>query len=94
MGASQRNVFVEFLLEASLLGGVGALIGLGLALALVMGLNALIRDSVQLPGFRLELQAVHLVFGFALGVGVNLLFGAYPAWLASRTQVSVALRST
>jgi putative ABC transport system permease protein len=94
LGASQRTVFVEFLLEASVLGGAGALIGLGFALGLVSGLNALIRDSIQLPGFRLELQAAHLVFGFALGVGVNLLFGAYPAWLASRTQVSVALRST
>lgn len=94
LGASQRRIFRDFLLEASLLGGGGALLGLGFAQALVAGLNGLIQDAVQLPGFALEVQPAHFVIGFAVGVGVNLLFAAYPAWIASSVQPSSAMRST
>ena len=94
LGASQRRIFGDFLLEACLLGSGGALLGLGFAQALVAGLNGLIQDAVQLPGFALEVQPAHFVIGFAVGVGVNLLFAAYPAWLASSVQPSSAMRST
>jgi len=85
VGAQNRDVLELFLVQAVLLGFVGALFGI--ALGALGGLLA--TDYVGLP----------LVFAFewvpiaiAVGIGVGVVTGLYPAWSAARVDPIDALR--
>jgi putative ABC transport system permease protein len=85
LGATRRNILMQFLIEAltlCLLGGLlGILLGIGTAilLAKVMQWNTLISP-----------MAVGIAFAFSAAVG--LFFGIWPARRASRLDPIVALR--
>jgi putative ABC transport system permease protein len=85
LGARQRDVLNQFLVESVTLallgGGLGVLVGLSgaLAIAFVAGWSVLI-----------DLSTVLLAVAFAGAVGV--FFGFYPAWQAARLDPIVALR--
>jgi len=86
IGARRRDILVQFLVESSILAGVGGLIGVGLAL----GLNPVVESLVDLPT-RTPWWAVLL--GVSLATSVGLFFGVYPAHKASRLDPIVALRA-
>jgi putative ABC transport system permease protein len=85
VGARQRDVLNQFLIESLTLavlgGGLGVLVGIcgALAIAFVAGWSVLI-----------DLSTVLLAVAFAGAVGV--FFGFYPAWQAARLDPIVALR--
>jgi putative ABC transport system permease protein len=86
-GARRRDILWQFLLEASLLGAIGGILGIFLGIAVAHLIAALI------PGFpapAVPLWSVALAFGFATAVG--LVFGLYPALRAARIHVVDALR--
>lgn len=84
-GASRRAILAQFLLEAGLLSGFGALIGatLGIAGAQLVGMIEHLPLIVDLPSVAAAL---------ASSVLVGLLFGLLPAWRASRVDPAAALR--
>lgn len=84
VGATNRRILLEFLTEAILLSATGAVLGL---LPSAM-LSAVLR-VLGFGGVPLWLFAVLFLFSLAVG-GV---FGAYPAYQASRLQPVEALRS-
>jgi putative ABC transport system permease protein len=85
VGARNRDVMQLFLLEATLLGVAGAL--LGVPLGLLGGYAATVYAEVQFA-----LAPAWFGIAVAVGVGVGVVAGLYPAWRAARVDPIDALR--
>jgi putative ABC transport system permease protein len=86
LGARRRDIVLQFVAEAAILGGAGGAIGV---LAGAGGSAAL--PALGLGGTLLSWPAAGTGFVFALSVG--LVFGIYPALRAARLEPIRALRS-
>jgi putative ABC transport system permease protein len=85
IGALEREVLLQFLIEAVVLAALGGLIGIVLATAASIGLaRAMTVPYLFNPGVNL------LSFAFSAGIGV--LFGYFPARRAARMDPIDALR--
>ncbi len=94
MGASRRQIVTEALVESVLLAIGGALVGLGVAiLAARLLLSLAFAGATTLPIATLPSPAV-LAFATGLALLTGLLFGAAPAWFATRTDPIEALRGS
>jgi ABC-type antimicrobial peptide transport system permease subunit len=95
LGASSRTIFTLFLTESLLLGLLGGLLGIAMARGITAGLEYALKNTqqgFQTPGINLNLEPTHFGLGLLVAFGISLLFGAYPAWMASRIRPSEALR--
>ncbi len=86
IGARQRDIRNQFLIEALALSAVGGIIGI--LLGLLIGF--VLTSSFQLP-FVVDPISTCLAFGVSAAIGV--IFGLYPAIRASRLDPIVALRT-
>ncbi|MGB5747722.1 MAG: ABC transporter permease [Desulfobacterales bacterium] len=85
IGAMERDVMVQFLVEAMALSSLGGLVGLALALAASLGLIKMLEvPFVFNAGINL------LAFAFSAAVGI--VFGFFPAKKAARLDPIEALR--
>jgi len=85
IGALEREVLLQFLIEAVVLAAIGGVIGIVLATAASIGLSSVMQvPYVFNPGVNL------LSFVFSAGIGV--LFGYFPARRAARLDPIEALR--
>jgi predicted permease len=92
VGASRRQIVGQALAEAILLAIAGGIAGLVVAVAAARLLLALaFRSSTFLPISTLPSPLV-LVFAFAVALLTGIIFGAAPAWFATRTDPVEALR--
>ena len=92
LGASRREIVAEALVESVLLAIGGAVAGLVVAVgAARLLLSLAFAGATMLP---IDTTPSMLVIGFAAGLGLltGLLFGAAPAWFATRTDPIEALR--
>ena len=85
MGASDHEVFVQFLLEALVLAAIGALAGTVAGAVLCQAL------SPKFP-YGLVVNPVGLVVAWATALALALVFGMYPAIRASRLSPMEAMR--
>ena len=71
-----------------------SLIGGSIAIPLSFWCTRLIASQqfADLPGVRVALEPVTLVFAFACAAVTGLIFGAVPAWLASRADINDVLK--
>ncbi|MGB7435449.1 MAG: ABC transporter permease, partial [Candidatus Acidiferrum sp.] len=91
VGATPMQIISQALLESVLLAIGGALVGLVVAVAAARLLLALaFRDAHFLPVSAAPSLAV-LGFAFVLALVTGIIFGAAPAWLATRTDPAEAL---
>ncbi len=85
IGALERQVLLQFLVEAVVLSLAGGLLGIGVGL----GAARVVTGGLGVP-FLVQSQVVLLAFGFSALIGV--LFGYFPARRAARLDPIDALR--
>src|SRR5207244_5795029 len=76
IGATQRNILMQFLFEAMVLTAVGGILGIVAGAALA----ALIRTLA--PFLPASVSVFWVTVGFSVSVGTGLVFGLYPAYRA------------
>jgi putative ABC transport system permease protein len=86
VGASRREVLMQFLLEAVLISVGGGLIGILAGLALPLSVQFFVED------LRIPISWVSVAVAFAVSVVVGLVFGLLPANRASAMNPTQALR--
>ncbi len=93
LGADQRQVLGIVLLEAALIGTLGALVGLGFGLLIALGIQVgLPALGIELPGSTLTLLPRTVVVALGVGVVMTLVSALIPARRAAQVEVMEALR--
>jgi putative ABC transport system permease protein len=86
IGATRRNILLQFTLEAVTLCAVGGLVGI-----LAGSLFTLILHFA-VSFLHAALSATWVIIAFAISCAIGLLFGIYPAWKAASLDPIEALR--
>jgi len=86
LGATRRQVALQFLGEALLLAGVGGVVGVALGVGVTTGYAAL-------RGWTALIPATAIIGGVAAALLIGVLAGLYPAMRAARLSPTEALRS-
>lgn len=85
VGARRQDILNQFLVESSMLSGIGGLIGVTIAWFVAI----LVRNLTPVP---MAVPVTAVVIGVALSAAVGLFFGIYPAQRAARLDPIEALR--
>ena len=94
LGASRKQIVLEALMESILLAVGGAVVGLVVAIgAARLLLSLAFAGATMLP---IDITPSPMVLAFAVGLALltGVVFGAAPAWFATRTSPIEALRGT
>jgi predicted permease len=94
VGATPRQIVVQALTESVLLAIGGGVVGLLVAMAAARLLLALAFHSSHFLPISTAPSLMVLAFAFALALVTGIIFGAAPAWLATRTDPAEALRGS
>jgi putative ABC transport system permease protein len=86
VGASRRDILLQFLTEAVLISMAGGFIGIVVGLALPLGVELFV-DNLRLP-----ISATSIIVAFTVSCLVGLIFGMLPANRASSLNPTEALR--
>jgi predicted permease len=92
VGATPREIVAQALTESILLAIAGGIAGLVVAVGAARLLLALAFHSAHFLPISTAPSLVVLAFAFALALITGIIFGAAPAWFATRTDPADALR--
>jgi len=94
LGAARGQILTSVVLEALLIGLLGALLGLAFGFAIAKGLNALfIAIGIDLPTTSLVLKDRTAIAALGIGVGVTLVSSLVPALRSTRVPPIAALQA-
>jgi len=95
VGASERAILGQFVLEAITLAGLGGLLGVVLGVGLIL-LTKLLVPMLGATGFLRSfnpvLSPIPIIVAFGISLAIGLAAGSYPAWRAARLNPIEALR--
>jgi len=102
MGATRKQIVLQFLVETGSLSAVGGIIGILLGVGCSLGLRSFVPWVLSLSFFadafegKVSVEPAitmwSILVSFVVAAGVGLIFGIYPAVVASRKDPIVALR--
>ncbi len=87
LGAQERDIWTQFLIEAAMLTFAGGVLGMALGWGIAAGAAYFVPELTPVVAPDIVILAV------SVAVGIGLFFGFYPAWQASRLNPIDALRS-
>ena len=87
LGAERRSIITQFLVETSMVSGLGGIVGVIFGIIVTMAYVKITMDKVFYP----HIDIMALAFGISVVLGIA--FGLYPAVKASRLQPVEALRN-
>ena len=91
LGARRRDIFVQHLVECELVGVLGGVVGMGLALVGLLGINTWMKTVASRSDlFQMDVAMAFLSLGLSLLAG--LIAGAYPAWRICRIPPAIHLK--
>lgn len=90
LGAKNRDIMLQFLIEAVALGALGGILGILFGYLAGMVAREAISIWVDFPPIHVPAWAIGIALGFSGSVG--LVSGLYPAWKAARLHPIEALR--
>jgi predicted permease len=94
LGATRRQIIAQALTESVLLAVGGGMVGLVVAVAAARLLLTLAFQSAHFLPISPVPSPVVLVLAFGLALVTGVIFGAAPAWFATRTDPAEALRGS
>jgi putative ABC transport system permease protein len=83
IGAKERDILLQFLLEAAFISTAGGLLGI------IIGI---ILSSLSNRFFATRVTSTSMIVGFLVAVSIGIFFGVYPARKASKLNPVDALR--
>ncbi len=86
LGARRRDILAQFVVESATISFLGALIGIGLGLAMAWG----VREATPFPA---AVAPWSIGLAVTLGIAVGMIAGIYPAGRAARLDPITALRA-
>lgn len=89
LGASRREIFAQYLVEAGVVGLAGGVLGLGIAL---LGLWA-VRHRAASYADLAQLDPLMLLTTFVLAIVASMLAGMLPAWRAMQVAPAIQLKT-
>ncbi|MEF7441795.1 ABC transporter permease [Paenibacillus lautus] len=92
LGANMPQIRNMFIVEASLLGLLGGLLGIVFAYLIIKGLNSFIMASAGMSGLQIAVTPETLPIGIAFAVMTGIFSGIYPAISAARTNALLAIK--
>jgi len=88
VGASKMALFRQYLVETSVIGVSGGLLGLGLGWVGLLGVRQLISNSSRIAHLDWTMVGVSLL----LAIVASMLAGLYPAWRVVRIPPAIYLK--
>src|ERR1700742_4840120 len=85
LGATRRDVLMQFLTESGVMATIGGIIGVLVAIVISVGVS-------KITSFPMELPIGWAIAGVLVAAGVGIFFGVYPAYKASKLNPIEALR--
>ena len=89
LGASKRQIFLQHIVEVSVLGLLGGLIGIAIAQLGLWGVRVTSSEFTELADMDLSM----LLAAPTIAIGACILAGIYPAWLVCKTQPAIYLKT-
>src|SRR3989449_113946 len=87
IGAPRREILYQFLIEALIISGVGATLGIAIALAIPVVAQPFLPEGLTIP-----ISGLSIVAAFVVSCLTGMIFGYLPASRAAKLQPTEALR--
>jgi putative ABC transport system permease protein len=92
VGAPRDAILYQFLMEAFLISGTGAVIGIVIAVSIPVAINFVLRVIPEAVGIRMPVSWVSVVLAFVVSCSTGILFGYLPASRAASLHPTDSLR--